>query len=80
MELNCIFEIPLQEATTGDFEFSQMNCSSSLFELTQNVASPTKEFYIQKTLNYGDILILWFLTLFSILIITKGIFGFFWKK
>lgn len=38
------------------------------------------EFYLDKTINYGDILIVWFLTIFGIFLIFKSAYNFFWKK
>lgn len=38
------------------------------------------EFYVEKTLTYGEAMILWFLTLFAFILIFKIAYNFFWGK
>ncbi len=66
------------------WNYSQIICNSiddkpEIFNLIQN-PDTGGEFYIQKTLNYGEAMILWFLTLFSFYLIFKTAYNFFWKK
>jgi hypothetical protein len=53
---------------------------NSTTELIINPDYPEREFYVEKTISYGDALIIFFLTLFLIIVIAKGIFNFFWRK
>lgn len=74
----CEFSAPV-ELGTNDFEYSILNCTStetSTTILIQN-ASTGAEFYLDKTINYGEILTLVFLLLFAIFGITKIIADFF---
>jgi hypothetical protein len=79
---NCIFSEPVlftgePPATTTDiWQFSEMECFSSSTELIQN-ASTGAEFYLQKSIDYGDVLILIFFLLFAIFGTIK-IIGDFW--
>ncbi len=38
------------------------------------------DFFVDKTLSYGDAVIIWFLTIFSVFMIFKVVYNFFWKK
>lgn len=62
-----------------DWEYSKISCEPEINEI---ITSSTTEanFYIQKTINYGEVIIIWFLTLFTIVLICKIIFNFLWKK
>jgi len=52
---------------------------SETLELITNETTGAK-FYIDKTLNYGEVIIISFITIFAIFLIAKTIFNFFWKK
>jgi hypothetical protein len=78
--MNCEFTNPV-DLGNGDFEYSKMNCDlGDLFTLVKNETYPERFFYVQNTINYGEAIIIWFLTIFSIFFITKIIFNFFWSK
>ena len=82
--MKCYFSKSIKLAT-DDFEFSEIDCEvatpePSIFELVQNENYPNREFYVQKTLTYGEGIIIWFLTIFSIFLIAKIVFNFLWKK
>jgi len=64
---------------TDIWNYSEWNCWSGKSELIQN-SETSAEFYVEKTLNYGDALILWFLTIFLIGYLFKFAYNFFWKK
>jgi hypothetical protein len=80
--LNCVFSEPVDfqrniPLTKQDFwNFSKMTCFSSSTELIENSENGS-EFYLSKTINYGDILVLTFLLLFAIFGIVKLIGDFF---
>ncbi len=64
----------------GDFEYSILTCPEDPhFELIQN-ASTGAQFFVQKSMNYGEALIVFFLALFSIVFICGIIWRFFWKN
>jgi len=79
MIINCIFSEPV-EIATDNWEYSQLNCTStdptSTTALISN-AETGAEFYLDKKINYGDVLILTFLLLFAIFGIFKVISDFF---
>ena len=79
-EITCGFLVPVDLDPLGgtDYEFSKMTCSSTK-ELITN-SDTGAEFYIDKTITYGDALLFWFLTIFSIGLIASIIFKFFWRK
>lgn len=66
-----------------NWNFSKFSCESTTtdntFILIKNDETGA-EFYIDKTLNYGEAMILWFLTIFAFYLIFKTAYGFFWKK
>lgn len=82
LDYHCQFSVPVQITinNTKSNVFSVMDCTSteptSTVALIQN-ASTGAEFYLDKTLNYGEVLILLFLLLFAIFGITKIIADFF---
>ncbi len=81
--MNCDFSVPVDigTATTADFEYSKVICDTGdIYELIQNQNYPDREFFVEKTINYGDSIIIWFLTLFTIYFISNMIFKFFWRK
>ena len=47
--------------------------------LIQNTTT-SAEFYLDKSLNYGEAIIIWFLTIFTFYIIFRTAYNFFWKK
>ena len=79
LETHCIF-LEAVEIGTDNWQFSVMNCTSteptSTIALISN-ASTGAEFYLNKTINYGEVLILAFLFLFAVVGITKIISDFF---
>lgn len=61
------------------WNFTKMICDEGLtLELVQG--TDDREFFVQKTLTYGEAIIIWFLTLFLVGLTAKIIFDFFWKK
>lgn len=87
MTTNCQFGIPVNLGDGGkpDWEFSEINCTSTgnpdglIYSLIQN-SETGAEFYLEKTLNLGDAIIIWFLTIFSFYLIFRIAYNFFWKK
>ena len=83
--MDCQFSVPvnLGNEEAPDWEFSEVSCQTeagpAIFELIENQEYP-REFYVQKTLSYGDAVIIWFLTLFAIAYVAKSIFNYFWQK
>lgn len=75
-EIECQFSAPL-DLGEGDFEYSEMNCNATSnpqqWELIENA---TTSFYLTKTINYGEILIITFLMLFLIFGISKFLVNF----
>jgi hypothetical protein len=76
--LDCEFSVPI-ELGEGDFEFSQVHCTSTLYEQISN-ATTGAEFYIDKTISYGDAVLFWFFTIFLIAGIVVNLFKIFWKR
>ena len=78
-ETHCIYSVPV-EIANRHWQYSEINCTSteptSTIALISN-ASTGAEFYLNKTINYGEILILVFLFLFAVFGITKIISDFF---
>jgi len=77
--MDCIFSEPLNYVGSppaeGDpFAFSKMVCTDDRFTLQTN-STTGSEFYINKTLSYGDILVLIFLILFF----CAGVLKLFWN-
>jgi hypothetical protein len=83
--MECEFLNPvnfLGEAPTTSTEiwnFKNLNCSSTLFAQIQNPDTGA-EFYVQKTLTYGEAIEIWFLTMFSFYVIFTAVYKFFWRK
>lgn len=79
---NCIFSEPVlfdgnpPTTTENIWQFSKVDCFSSTTELIQN-ANTGAEFYLNKTINYGEVLVLVFLFLFAVFGIFKIISDFF---
>lgn len=77
--MTCQFSNPV-DLGEGDFEYSTFICDNpDLYSLVEN-STTGASFYVQKTLSYGDSLILWFLSIFAICLIVKIIFNFFYHK
>jgi len=80
----CVFSAPVDfqgnaPTTKQDaWNFKNFNCSSTK-ELITNTTTGA-EFYIDKTITYGDALMFWFLTIFSVGLIFSIIFKFFWRQ
>ncbi len=81
---SCAYSEPVDLNPLGQpqYAFSILNCTSSdptYLTLIKN-ESTGAEFYLNKSLDYGEALILWFLTIFSIVFIFRIAYNFFWKK
>ncbi|GAI16711.1 unnamed protein product, partial [marine sediment metagenome] len=73
-------------STSTDFwQYSEIVCTSTETELIQN-ATTGAEFYLKKSISYGDFLIITFLVVFLIFGIAKFLINFiipkiiYWKK
>ncbi|GAI47166.1 unnamed protein product, partial [marine sediment metagenome] len=59
--MRCILDTPLE--LNGDFEFSEIECETQelqeIYELIQNPTYPERQFFVQKTLTYGEAIIIW---------------------
>lgn len=68
-----------------NWNYTEITCSSgvgsasSSKELITNTTTGA-EFYIDKTITYGDAIMFWFLTIFSVGLIFSIIFKFFWRQ
>ena len=74
--------LPFNDGDSGTaWNYKSWNCTSTdnQFTLIQN-SETGAEFYVDKTLNYGEAMILWFLTIFLIVLIFEKAYNFFWKK
>lgn len=78
-EIECDFKTPVNLETLPkyDWEYSEMDCdfTASTTELIENTSTGA-EFYINKSVSYGDFLVLTFLMLFLIFGITKFLIDF----
>jgi len=65
-----------------DWEFTKMNCLLTPEETLTLIKSENTdaEFYLEKTINYGDIILIVFLSIFTIAIICKWIGEFVFKR
>ena len=75
---------PIHYQQNQNWNYSKSVCSvignaSSSKELITNTITGA-EFYIDKTITYGDALMFWFLTIFSVGLIFSIIFKFFWRQ
>jgi hypothetical protein len=78
IDYHCVFSSPVNIGSTT--AYSILNCTSSASTNTiaqVNNTSTGAEFYLDKTINYGEVLILVFLLLFAIFGIVKIISDFF---
>lgn len=77
--MDCEFSTPLnfegQPPAEGDpFQFQYATCQSETLALIHNDTNGA-EFYIQKTLTYGELLLIIFISIFFVF----GIFKFIWN-
>lgn len=77
--MDCEFSIPINfegeaPAEGEPFQFQHASCVNETLTLIENETT-TAEFYIEKTLSYGDLLLITFLSIFLIF----GIFKFVWN-
>jgi hypothetical protein len=78
--MNCEFSDPVNLGTDS-WAYSSMECVLSESEIPiELVSSGDGEFYIDKTLNYGDIITITFLSLFLGLIILKTVSSLVFKE
>lgn len=61
------------------WNFQNASCTNDQILLIQNPTTGT-EYYLSKTFTYGDLLLVIFGFLIFIFLITKGLWGFFFKK
>lgn len=86
MEISCQFLNPVDLGAKQypDWEFSELNCQATTTgELTHSLISNSTtgaEFYVEKTMSYGEGILVWFATIFLIFLIADRIFKFFWKR
>lgn len=82
---NCEFTSPktweniMPESKTDFWNYSEFICWSNKSELIENTTTGA-EFYVVKSLTYGEAMILWFLTIFTIILLFKTAYNFFWGK
>jgi hypothetical protein len=79
LETHCVYSVPV-EINGQTWQFSVADCTST--EPTSTIAlisnpNTGAEFYLDKTLNYGEVLILVFLLLFAVFGVVKVIADFF---
>jgi len=83
---NCLITGNCEYSCDEGYEWLEGECSqipiefSDLYELVINENYPDRQFYIQKTLTYGEAIIIWFFTIFAIFTIFKTVFNFLWRK
>lgn len=67
-----------------DWNWSGLVCekatTTEMWELIQHPENPEKEFYVQKSFSYGDLLLIFFLTLVLFFAIAGKITSYFWQK
>lgn len=65
-----------------NWNFSGIECFSTTTDVYTLIENSTTgaEFYVEKTLTYGEAMILWFLTIFTIILLFKTAYNFFWGK
>lgn len=82
--MECLFNNPVNfsgaPATAGEqFAFSAMTCVDDKFQQYTQAGTGSANFYLQKTISYGDVLTLIFFTFFLCAIIFKLLWNFVWK-
>ena len=81
--MDCVFTSPLNYTGSppaeGDpFAFSEMSCTDDRF-LQYTNGNTGADFYVQKSLSYGDILMISFLILFFVTVVCKILWNFHFK-
>jgi len=77
---------PLDEtvARPDTWNFTKIICDTSemtnIYELVENPEISENQFYLQKTISYGDFFVIFFLTLFTLIFFFNFIFNFIFKK
>lgn len=67
------------------WHWKNLNCTSTdnafseQFALIENPETGAN-FYLDKTLNYGEAILIWFFVIFGFFMIAKTVWNFFWKK
>lgn len=80
--MECQFSEPIDINPSGtpQFSFSQSQCTTTAGQLIVNPTYPERNFYIDKSFSLGDLMIIFFLTLFLFFYIGKIIYNFFWRR
>jgi hypothetical protein len=82
--MDCIYTDPVNLGTgkMPDWEYSKSAClfAQSEIPLTLIQSGNSEEFYMNKTISYGDVLVLTFLTIFLVFGIVKFLTDFFIPK
>jgi hypothetical protein len=84
-----IITLEYPTATNQNFQWGNWSCvststsdvftTSTMPEIIRNNETGA-EFYLDKTLNYGDVIMFWFLSIFLVYQIFKVTYSYFWKK
>ena len=78
--MNCQFTNPINIGVESeDWEYSEMACDFETLQVIENT-TPDREFYLSKTINYGDVLVIFFLSIFLIFMIVKTLWNFIFSK
>jgi hypothetical protein len=88
---NCQFSAPITLPVGGsDWEYSKLTCSTTATTFEAGTTTDTKElitntttgaeFYIDKSITYGDTILFWGLTILFIGLTGNIIYNFFWRK
>lgn len=75
---NCIFSEPVNLGSDS-WAYSKMNCETEDLELIQNETTGSK-FYLNKSISYGDILLISFVIIYAIILVAKTIAGFVFRR
>lgn len=78
--IQCQFENPV-DLGNGDFEFSKMECIQELLADSKMITlisdtGTTSQFYLTKDFSYGEIFLVFFLTIFTLFFIFSFILKF----
>jgi len=79
--LNCQFLNPVNIGTEvkADWEYSEISCDFETLKLIKSDITDS-EFFLTKTINYGDFLIIFFLSILLIFTIIKTLWNFIFSK
>jgi len=78
--LNCQFTDPVNLGIEiEDWEFSKMECDFDTLKFIKS-DSTDSDFFLSKTINYGDVLVIFFLSIFLIFMIVKTLWNFIFSK